>query len=101
MIDHLIEAVIDNDAEKVERLLDKGADPNSKADYALISPLHYAAQNNSVQVIPLLIEAGANIYATDSDGEQTPLDVACISNNQEAVRVLLGYMSGNTSNRAH
>jgi ankyrin repeat protein len=81
----LIEATIKNDIETVKQLLSQGADPNVFLDEARVTPLHFAAQNNCVEIAQLLIAAGADIHAkTYPDGE-TPLDVAMLHGNQELI----------------
>lgn len=57
--------------EKVERLLELGADIDVKSSKGK-SALHCAAKAGFVKVINLLIEKGANIDATDNTGE-TPI----------------------------
>ncbi|OGT98169.1 MAG: hypothetical protein A2298_02340 [Gammaproteobacteria bacterium RIFOXYB2_FULL_38_6] len=71
----LIEAIISKDLNRVKYLLEAGTDPNYADDVANITPLHYAVSNNFPEAIPLLIIAGADLYAQTDDGE-TPLDTA-------------------------
>lgn len=101
MLEQMVEAVINNDASEVKRFLDKGVDPNSKVDDMNVSLLHFAAQNNAIKVMPLLIKAGGNIYATHGYEEQTPLDIAYLHNNQEAVQLLISYMMHSVSDNVH
>ena len=89
----LIEAVIANDPEAVKRLLEEGADPNECDEGTCIRPLHFAAQNNSLAVVPLLIAAGADLHATDEDDGDTALAIAKLHQNQEMV-ALLSKFSG-------
>lgn len=90
---HLIEAVISNDVKKVSELLNRGADPNSTLDTASITPLHYAAQNNALEVIPLLVEAGAVLEAqTEPDG-YTATEVAFIHGNHRLAQALIAYIN--------
>lgn len=62
------------DAESVQLLLARGADPNARqqSDY---TPLHSAASNGDLTVARLLLDAGADPAATSSDGK-TPADIA-------------------------
>jgi ankyrin repeat protein len=61
-----------NQADTVQMLIAKGADVNSKDDYGQ-SVLHSAVGATRPQAIPiLLIDAGADVNATNSDG-MTPL----------------------------
>ena len=91
----IIEAVIDNDARIVQQLLDKGADPNLSLDVARITPLHFAAQNNALDVIPVLIMAGANLHARINPEGMIPLDVAKLHKHTEMVKLLEKYMKMN------
>lgn len=88
---HLIEAVVGNNVKKVSELLNRGADPNITLDTANITPLHYAAQNNALEVIPLLIEAGAALEAqTEPDG-YTATEVAFIHGYHRLAQALIAY----------
>lgn len=87
----LIEAVIHNNRDEVEKILSTGADPNFCLDEARVTPLHFAAQHNSVDVIDLLIAAGADIYARTIPEEQTPLDVAKLFQHVETIALLEEY----------
>lgn len=97
MLDQLIDAVVQNNAVEVQKFLDQGVNPNACLDEANITPLHFAAQSNAIQVIPVLINAGADVYAATSDDEQIPYDVAQMSGNNDAAKVLLGYMDQGSS----
>lgn len=89
----LIDAIIDNDVALVNELLNEGVDPNSSLDAARVTPLHFAAQSDSLEVIPLLIEAGADLYAVTQPDGQSPLEVAVLHNHQRVVHVLIAYMN--------
>ncbi len=100
LIDQLIQAVIDNDPKLVNELLNEGLNPNSCLDTALVTPLHHAAQNDSLEVIPLLVEAGADLDAeTEPDG-YTPLDIALLHEHSKVAQLLMAYSSG-TDIRRH
>ena len=53
-----------NKMSEVLDALDNGADVN-EADTFHMSLLHYAAQNNYIPLLQLLIERGANVHATN------------------------------------
>lgn len=84
----LIEAVINNDIEEVTLLLEQGADPNVTIDEAELTPLHFAAQNNALEIAQLLFTAGADLD-NETDEGQTPLDVAREFHHEEMVKLLL------------
>lgn len=83
----LLDAVIGNHFHTVKRLLEKGADPNYFEDDAQIRPLHFAALYNSPDVIPLLVTAGADLFAT-TEYNDTPLMIAERHEHPEVAQVL-------------
>jgi ankyrin repeat protein len=83
----LIEAIIRNNVKGVRELLEEGTNPNSCEDRARVTPLHFAAQNNSLEIAKLLITAGADIAAENEEGD-TPLDTAVSANNREMIDLL-------------
>jgi ankyrin repeat protein len=88
----LIKAAASNNIDEVKRLLDSGANPNSSIDSAKLTPLHFAAQKNGLEIAMLLLEAGADPFAyTEPDGE-TALDVAQLYNHQQMISLLMHYM---------
>ena len=59
----------DNTAEAV-RLIEKGADANSRTSANGWSALHYAAMNGNVEIVQALLKAGADAnYAGAKDGQ--------------------------------
>jgi ankyrin repeat protein len=88
----LIEAVIHNDSFMVNDLLHQGVDPNYSLDAAGVTPLHYAAQNNSLEVIPLLVQAGAKVDAQTQPDGLTPIDMAAVYDHYRVMQVLIAYM---------
>lgn len=89
----LIQAVIKNDVVLVSSLLNRGANPNVTLDHANVTPLHYAAQNNALEVIPLLVEAGAMLDAqTEPDG-YTPIEIAFIHGHHRIAQALIAYIN--------
>lgn len=89
----LIQAVIENNVVLVSSLLNRGANPNVTLDPANVTPLHYAAQNNALEVIPLLVEAGALLDAqTEPDG-YTPIEIAFIHGHLRIAQALIAYVN--------
>ena len=84
----LIDAVIENDADTVSHLLKKGADPNFSIDGSGITPLHFAAQNNSLAVVDLLVKAGANVEAMTMPENEKPIDIAKLHGHETMVELL-------------
>jgi ankyrin repeat protein len=83
----LLDAVIGNHFVTVKELLEKGADPNFFEDEAQIRPLHFAALYNSPDVIPLLVMAGADIFAT-TEYDDTPMQIAERHDHHEVIDIL-------------
>jgi len=64
----LLDAVQANCFQSVKQLLELGANPNYSEDDAQLTSLHIAVTFESVDVIPLLITAGADIHAETDEG---------------------------------
>jgi ankyrin repeat protein len=77
----------DIDASKVQDLIKRGADVNSKNNYGL-TPLHFSSIENHIELAKLLLERGADVKAKDNDG-YTPLHLASISNYIELAKLLI------------
>jgi len=89
-----IYAVISNNLDKVENLLKEGADINitySKAtdsDNGSITPVLYAASYGYTKLLEFLVDKGADLNLTDSQGNN-PLLGATIRDNYANVKFLL------------
>ena len=64
----LIDATIDADIERVQELLENGANPNVK-DYDGSTPLMIATRKGETNMVKLLLDKGADINIQDSDGK--------------------------------
>ena len=98
----LHDAVLDQDIEVVEALLDAGADPNVRGGPLGVTPLHAAAENGNLELVGMLLAAGADPEARLS--VETPLDFAerhghsaVVSLLREAVAVI-GPVGGGGGN---
>lgn len=88
----LVHAVLDTnaDSELVEFLLMKGADPNLQDKEQKWTPLHFAARDQKLSIVKLLLQYGADIDRVDTFGN-TPL-WRCImapNVNEEVVHFLI------------
>lgn len=80
----LIQAVMSMKADRVERYLEKGADPNTVLQDGETTVLDMALYKNEQHIFIMLAEAGADISTADSDGTSV-LTRAAASNLTEAV----------------
>jgi peptidoglycan/LPS O-acetylase OafA/YrhL len=78
------------DTEAIEQHLARGAAVNDLGGELGVTPLHRAALADQAEAIALLIQRGADLNATASDGG-TPLHAAAFVGNEEAVRALVEH----------
>lgn len=71
-----------------QQLIDKGADVNARGGYFNATPLHHAAKNGSLDILRMLLAAGADISIRDKDSE-TPLKYAARDDRCDAARLLI------------
>ena len=85
-INALMHALIFNNLESVEFLLENGADVNS-IDYEYQTPLIYAVQKNNAEIVKLLISKGADINFKDARN-RTALDIAKSKGYDDIAKIL-------------
>ena len=78
------------DPEFVRLLIQYGADVNQAVFAEEITPIYSATQENRVEMLQCLLEAGANVNAQKSRGI-TSLMSACVAGNINAVELLLKW----------
>lgn len=61
------------------------------------TPLHVAAESNNVEVCKLLVDAGADVFASDKDGYSS-LEVSQMHNHQNVAFVLLDAIGKSLKN---
>lgn len=82
------EAIARGDVDDVKRHLQRDAASARGRPDAKLSPLHQAILRRQVKIVPLLLEAGADVQAPDS-AARTPLHLAVERGDAEIVRELL------------
>lgn len=86
----LVEAVRNGDAATSRALLAKGSDPNAPAGVNGWSPLLHAVHKNQIATATVLLDAGAEVDRTGSNG-MTPLMMAAGYGNRDMVELLLRH----------
>ncbi|CAD8149198.1 unnamed protein product [Paramecium octaurelia] len=90
--DQLLQYVQHNDKDKVFELLrqsDVYIDINIK-DYDDWTPLHFACQQNNLEIVEFLLNKEANPRQLSLD-KKSPLHIASIKNNYEICEMLINY----------
>lgn len=83
----LLHAVVMNDAQGVQRLLNEGSDANELL-YNQLTSLHYAAGYGHKDCLHILLQAGAKVNAANGGGV-TPLHAAAGNGHALCVKLLL------------
>lgn len=81
-------AVQKNEIVEIKKLLDQGADINSRNRIGN-TPLHLATGGQRLESLQLLIERGANLNMKNSWNGATPLMFAVVNENRTAVQALI------------
>ncbi len=80
-------AAAEGDISQVRRLLARGASPNGYGPDGHAPALVYAAGNNNIEIVKLLLEKGADPTRRDFDGK-TALDYARKNKNTDVIKIL-------------
>ena len=86
--DGLLDAARRGDADEVRALLEDGADPDFAQGDGLTA-LHLAAREGHLEIVDMLIGAGAETGAATRIGDYTPLHLASGAGHAEVVGALL------------
>ncbi len=84
----LTHSVLLNNLEITKLLLERGANPNKTEENAFMTPLMRAAFQGNANIVSILVEAGADVNATNSLGE-TALMKAVTYDSVDVVEYLL------------
>jgi len=84
--------------ETIKVLLDHGAKVDIKASQGL-TPVHFACHMGSVEVLRMLVSAGADVKAKDNYRGQTPLMIASCKGCLDIVQFLLDTYDGNLNDK--
>lgn len=80
-------AIANGEDEKAAKLLDLGVNVNAKHKSNKMTPIMYAARQNNVSMVKLLVENGAEVNEVSKLG-LTAIDYAKTSNAKEALDYL-------------
>jgi ankyrin repeat protein len=86
----VVEAAQQGNRDALRAALKEGGDVNSAQGDGM-TPLHWAAVRNDVEMADLLMYAGANVKATTRIGSYTPLLVAAKGGNAKVIDTLLKH----------
>src|ERR1700722_16710676 len=96
----LADAAQQGDRAAVRDLLNQKEDVN-KAQGDGMTALHWAASNDDLEMVQLLLNAGANVKAETRLGAVTPLFMACKNGNASIVEALLKAGASASAPDAH
>ncbi len=86
----IVEAAQSGNRDALRAALKDGADVNAAQGDGM-TPLHWAAVRNDVEMADLLMYAGANVKATTRIGGYTPLLVAAKTGNAKVIETLIKH----------
>ncbi|TXG39332.1 ankyrin repeat domain-containing protein [Seonamhaeicola maritimus] len=85
----LMAAVVKGHFNIAQLLLEKKANPNI-SDIKGTTALHYATMFQNLEIIKLLVTAGADVNLKNNVGK-TPMDFGLASNNNDLINILKNY----------
>ena len=83
----LFEGLEKNNVKKIEKSLERGANPNALSPTGN-TPIHYAIMHNSTKAIKALAKHGADIHFMNNAGN-TPLMAAALQGSEDSVALLI------------
>ena len=91
-------AVFEKHSDVVQLLIDAGADIDEKYAVMDVAPLRCACEVGELEIVKMLVEAGADVCATEENGD-TCLTVAAYHGHTETVRYLVGWNKVDVNHR--
>lgn len=88
-IAELHRASVEHRLTNTRHLVDSGADVNA-ADENGYTPLHFAVNADSVEVVRYLLDSGANLESVNDKGE-TPLNIA-VGNTSSGAAAIIAFL---------
>jgi len=85
----LLEAVADDDVDKVDYLLEHGADPDARDPVTGLTALMTAACHANAGIVKRLLDAGADVFTTDPHTGATALHKACQGGSADVAALLV------------
>ena len=85
----LLQDVVNEDLDKIHRLVDDGVDMEAK-DASGLTPLSMAALRGYLTIVKFLVGRGADMETRDGHG-WTPLSLAAYSGNLDVVKFLVNH----------
>lgn len=81
--------VENGDTDRVREILEKGVLEIDGRDNCGMTPLHRACEGRKVEIVELLLGAGADVNGDNTGNDTTPLHHACRGRRVDVVEVLL------------
>lgn len=84
-----LNAIKNNDINKVIQLLDSNLSPNFREESTTLTPLMIAAGQGNSKIVELLLDAGADAFAVEALAGASALHKACQRGSLEVVKILV------------
>ena len=86
----LYKAALENNADLIKELLERGAEPNYQ-NKCMSTALHFAVRRNKPEAVRVLLQAGADIHIRDSTGRSS-YDYAILFENEDRGRSAIAQL---------
>jgi len=85
----ILDASRDGDVKRVRELLELGTCPDAPDIFSGHTPLHRGIAADNIEIVNLLINAGADVNHRNNNTGSTPLECAIVAQRLPIVRALL------------